>query len=167
MNGSYNFYLHLLSFALLAGTFIPSFILDRKFRAEKDWGRKLYIGGIMKTFGMFAPINIALLLLTGLGNMYNRFLGAPYPWYEETWLVIKLACFVVMASNGMFVGKKIGMKRVLLVKAIVERNAPADADQQVARYDKKISVVMFVQLVLLLTIVLLSAFGTGKHPGQF
>jgi len=106
MNGSFNFYLHLIAFGLVAGTIIPSFILDRKLRAEPDWGRKLYIGGLMRAFGAMVPYNVALLIITGLGNMYNRYLGAPYPWYEEHWLVVKLACFVVLAFNALFVVPK-------------------------------------------------------------
>lgn len=103
MNGSYNFLLHLLAFGMVVGVLVPSFILDRKFRAELDWKRKLSIGGIMRTLGAIVPYNVALLTVTGLGNMYNRFLGAPYPWYDEHWLVAKLACFAVLAFNALFI----------------------------------------------------------------
>lgn len=167
MNGSYNFFLHLIAFGMVAGTFIPSFILDRKLRAEQDWGRKLYIGGIMRTFGMFAPYNIGLLIITGLGNMYNRYADAPYPWYEETWVVIKLACFLVIVFNAVFIAPKLGMKRAGLIKSVVDKSAPADAEQQVERCNARVSLLFFVQATLLLAILLLSAFGTGKHPGLF
>ena len=167
MNGSYNFLLHLIAFGMVAGVLIPSFILDRKFRSEQDWKRKLSIGGIMRTFGAIVPYNVALLIITGLGNMYNRYLGAPYPWYEEHWLVAKLACFAVLAFNALFIVPKIGMRRATLVKAIVDQSAPADAEQQIAKYNKKVSLMFLVQTTLLLAILFLSAFGTGKHPGQF
>jgi hypothetical protein len=60
----------MMAFGMVAGTLIPSYILDRKLRAEQDWGRKLCIGGIMRTFGAFGPYNVAFLLLTGIGNIY-------------------------------------------------------------------------------------------------
>jgi uncharacterized membrane protein len=167
MNGSYVFLLHIIVFGVVAGTIIPSFVLDRKLRAEQDWGRKLYIGGIMRVFGAFVPYNVALLVITGLGNMYNRYLDAPYPWYDEHWLVTKVALFVVLAFNALFVVPKVGMKRGMLIKAIVDKSAPIDAEQQVEVYNKKISRLFLVQTALLLVILFLSAFGTGKHPGVF
>ena len=167
MNGSVNFLLHLIAFGMVVGTLVPSFILDRKLRAEEDWGRRMYIGGIMRAFGAIAPYNVGLLIITGLGNMYNRFVEAPYPWYEEHWLVIKLVCFGVLAFNALLVVPKIGMKRTLLMKSVVEHSAPADAKEQFGRYNKKISLLFAVQSTLLLVVVFLSAFGTGKHPGQF
>ena len=167
MNGSYNFLLHLIAFGIVAGTLIPNIILDRKLRSEPDWGRKLYIGGIMRSFGKFSPFTIGLLIITGLGNMYNRFADAPYPWYEETWLVVKLACFLVIVFNVVFIVPKLGMRRATLIKSVVDKSAPADVDQQMERYNRRISILFTVQTVLLLSILVLSAFGTGKHPGQF
>jgi putative copper export protein len=167
MSGSYSFLLHLMAFGMLAGTLIPSFILDRKLRAEQDWGRKLYIGGIMRTFGTFAPFNVAFLLITGIGNIHNRLLGAPYSWYEEGWLVAKVICFAVMAANGLLLAPKISKNRMMLIKAIFDKKAPADAEQQLANYNRKLSVFFLVQTALLLAILFLSAFGSAKHPGQF
>lgn len=55
----------------------------------------------------------------------------------------------------------------MLIKSIVEKSAPANAKQQFAAQNKKVSMLFLVQSTLLLIIVLLSAFGPGKHPGQF
>lgn len=167
MNGSFSFVLHLIVFGMVAGTLLSNFILDRKLRAEKDWGRRLYIGGLMRTFGALAPYNVILLILTGLANMYNRYLGAPYPWYEEQWLVIKLVCFVVLVFNAMFIVPKIGMKCGMLIKSVVDKSAPANSDAQFAAYNRKVSIIFMVQTTLLLAIVILLSLGTGKHPGQF
>jgi hypothetical protein len=167
MYGSLNFFLHLIAFGLVAGVIIPSFILDRKLRAEQDWGRKLYIGGIMRSLGAIAPYNIALLIITGIGNMYNRTLGFSYPWYEEEWLVIKLACFLVLAINGLFVVSNIGKKRAMIIKSVVDKSDKGDAKEKYESYNKKISLLFLIQTTLLLIILFLSAFGSGKHPGEF
>lgn len=59
------------------------------------------------------------------------------------------------------------MRRAKLIKSIVDKSAPADAEQQFAAQNKKVSTMFLVQSALLLTILFLSAFGPGKHPGQF
>jgi hypothetical protein len=167
MNGSFNFFLHLIAFGLVMGVLIPSFILDRKLRSEEDWGRKLYIGSIMRTLGAFAPYNIALLIITGLGNMYNRTFGFSYPWYEEEWLVIKIGCFLVLAINALFVVPKIGKGRAMVIKSFVDKSEPGDAKERYASFNKKISLLFLIQTTLLLAILFLSAFGSGKHAGEF
>src|SRR5262245_42144468 len=108
MNGSWVHLLHIIAFGLVAATLIPSFILNRKMIAEKDPARKLAIGGIMRIFGSLAPFNVVLLLLTGIGNIYNRFFGAPFPWYVEGWLVWKVCLFGVLAFNGLVFGPMLG-----------------------------------------------------------
>jgi hypothetical protein len=167
MSGSYVFLLHIIAFGMLTGAFIPSYLLDRKLRAEQDWGRKMYIGGIMRTFGLFTPITASLLLLTGIGNIHNRLLGAPYEWYQEGWLVAKIILFVILAFNGLFFSRKFSMGRMMLIKAVADKNAPADAEQRIASYNKKISWLFLVQTLLLLAILYLATFGSGKHPGDF
>jgi hypothetical protein len=56
---------------------------------------------------------------------------------------------------------------MMLIKSIAEKNAPPDAEQQLAKKNRVVSIIFLVQATLLLTIVYLSAFGDGKHPGQF
>ena len=167
MSGSYDFLVHIIAFGMLAGTFIPSYILDRKLQAEPDWGRKMYIGGLLRTFGMFVPINAGLLLITGIGNIYNRFMGSPDPWYSEGWLVAKLICFVVLLFNGAVIARKLAMSRGMLIKALAEKSAAPDSEQKVAALNKKITMIFAIQTLLLLTILYLSVFGSGKHPGVF
>ena len=167
MSGSYNFLLHIIAFGMLAGTFLPSYILDRKLRAEPDYGRKLYIGGLMRTFSIFVPINAALLLLTGIGNIHNRLLDAPYAWYDEGWLVAKIICFAVLVVNGFTFGRIFAVKRIMLIKAVAEKNPPSDAESKIAGYNKKISILFLVQTALILAILYLATFGSAKHPGQF
>ena len=167
MNGSFIHMLHVLAFGLVVATFVPSFVLDRRLRAEPDWGKKLQIGGLMRVFSAFGPWNVVLLLLTGIGNVYNRFIGIPYPWYEETWLVIKICLFLIVVFNALVIAKKLAMKRAGVIKALAEKNAPADAEKIYNDLNSKIQVFFAVQGVLLLSILYLSVFGPGKHPGVF
>jgi len=167
MNGSYVHMLHLIGFALVVTAIVTSFVLDRKLRAEPDWGKKLQIGMIMRTFGMFTPWVVALLLLTGIGNMINRYTGAPYPWYDETWIVIKLCLFVIIAFNALFLVKKVGMKRAMVIKSIADKSGGASAEKEYQRLNRSVSILMAVQSALLLAILYLAVFGPGRHPGMF
>lgn len=167
MNGSYIHLLHLIAFGLVAATLVPGFILDRKLRVEQDWQRKMYIGGIMRVFGAFAPYNVALLLITGLGNIHNRYFGSQVFWYQETWLVIKISCFVVLAVNALFVAPKLMKNRMMLIKSMAEKNAKADDEKKLTRYNNKVVLFFLAQIILLLTVLILSVSGAGKHPGQF
>ncbi len=167
MNGSIIHMLHLIAFGMVAATLIPSFMLDRRLRAEPDWGKKLQIGGMMRMFGAFGPWNVGLLLLTGIGNIYNRFLGAPYSWYDETWLVVKIGLFVIVAFNGLVIGSKLSMKRAGVIKSLAEKSAPAGAEKIYEELNRKVGIFLSVQAILLLSILYLSVFGPGKHPGVF
>ena len=167
MNGSFIHLFHLLAFGLVAATLIPNILLDRRIRAEPDWGKKLQIGGIMRMFGAFAPWNIGLLLLTGIGNIYNRFLGAPHSWYDEHWLVVKICLFAIVAFNGLLIAPKLGMKRAGVIKSMAEKNASPAAEKTYADLNRKIRLLFTVQTVLVLSILYLSVFGPGKHPGVF
>jgi heme/copper-type cytochrome/quinol oxidase subunit 2 len=127
----------------------------------------MYIGGLMRTFAMFTPIIAALLLLTGIGNIHNRLLDAPYSWYDEHWLVAKIILFVILAINGAVVGRKLAMGRMMLIKSIADKNPAADAEQRIAGYNRKISLLFLVQTILIIAILYLATFGSGKHPGEF
>lgn len=167
MNGSYNFLFHLVGFGLLSALFVGNFILDRKFRAEKEWGLKLYIAGIMRSLGILSPFVTAILLITGIGNIHNLYSESPEPWYTFGWLVAKLIFFTIMAINGMAFGPQLSKKRAMLVKSIVDKNAPADAEAQIKKLNGQISLFFAVQTIFFFAILFLTVFGTGKHPGTF
>ena len=167
MNGSFIHLLHIVAFGMVAATLIPSFMLNRRLQAEPDWGKKLQVGGMMRMFGELGPWNVGLLLLTGIGNIYNRFLGSPYAWYEETWLVVKICLFAIVAFNGHDFGSKLSMKRAGVIKSLAEKNAPAGAEKTYEGLSRKVNVFLAVQAILLAGILYLSVFGPGKHPGVF
>jgi hypothetical protein len=167
MHGSYIHIFHLIAFGFVSATLIPGLVLNRKLVAEKDFSRKIQIGGIMKVFGAFALFNVILLLLTGIGNIYNWYSGTSIAWYEESWLVIKISLFALLAVNALFFVPKLMKNRIMIIKSLAEKTASADAEQKLSGYNNKISLFFLMQTMLLLAVLYLSVFGPGKHPGLF
>lgn len=167
MSGSFIHILHLIAFGLVSATLIPGIVLNRKLVAEKDFSRKIQLGGIMKIFGAFGPYNVILLLLTGIGNIYNRYHGTEIAWYTESWLVIKIALFVVLALNALLVAPILMKNRMVLIKSLADKTAQEGAEQKLSGYNTKVMIFLLVQTILLLAVLYLSVFGPGKHPGLF
>lgn len=166
MNGSYNYLVHIIGFGLLSLTFLGGFLLDRKFRKEKDWKLKLYILGIARPLGIATPIVAAILLITGIGNIHNRLMGTEVSWLDEGWLVAKVIFFSVMLLNGLIFGPSLSKKRAGAVKAIVDGSGGAEAEEKVVALNKQIALFYLVQAIFLIAILYLSTFGPGKHPGM-
>ena len=167
MSGSFNFVFHLIGFALVSAVLTSNVVLERKLRREPDWEKKLYIGGIMKTYGMFGPFVVILLLVTGIGNIHNLYLGAPEPWYTQGWLVAKVILFAVVATNGLVMGPRFGKKRMPLIKALSEGSGSPETEATIKSLNTQVTLFLIVQITLLLSILVLSVFGVGKHPGVF
>ncbi|MCI0705950.1 MAG: DUF2214 family protein [Ignavibacteriae bacterium] len=165
MSGSFNFLLHLLGFGLVSAILTSNIVLEHKLRREPDWNKKLYIGGIMKTISILPPFALVILLVTGIGNIHNLYMGAPESWYTQGWLVVKVILFAVLGTNGLFIGPTFGKRRMPLIKAMSEGSAPPDAAVKLKNLNKQITLFLLVQLTLVLIIIFLSAFGSGKHPG--
>ena len=165
MTVSISFFLHLIAFGLLATTVLSGFVLDRKFRKESDHRLRLSIAGISRTIGLLSPVAALLLLLSGIGNIHNRFIGPEMRWYAEGWLVAKIILYVVMVLNGMVYGPRLTRGRLKLLNAMAEQSAPANADTTLRSFNRQITLFYFVQTLLLLMVVYISVFGSGKHPG--
>jgi hypothetical protein len=165
MNVSIAFLLHLLGFGVLCTSLLAGFIIDRKFRSETNYHLKLHISGIARAIGLLSPVATLLLLLTGIANIHNHYYGSSLNWYSEGWLVAKLILFVVAVINGMLYGPRLTRSRTKLVKALSDQSAPENAGEQIRSYNTQITLFYLVQAVLLLLILFLSVFGTGKHPG--
>jgi hypothetical protein len=165
MRVSIAFVLHLLSLGILTATLLGGFILDRRLRKEPDLHLKLFTAGIAKTIGILSPLVAILLLLTGIANIHNRFLGSTSDWYAEGWLVAKIILYVVMVFNGMFYGPGLMRSRLKLIRSQSEQTAPKDAETSIRSLNKQITLFYAVQTLLFIIIVYLSVFGTAKHPG--
>jgi uncharacterized membrane protein len=165
MRVSITFLFHLIGFGLLSTTILAGYIIDRKLRSQTDYNLKLNTAQIARVIGLLSPVATIVLLATGIGNIHNRYLAATLNWYDEGWLVAKIILFAVAVLNGMIYGPKLTRGRTKLVKALSENNAPANAEELMRSYNNQITLFYLVQTVLLLLILYLSVFGTGKHPG--
>jgi hypothetical protein len=165
MRASISFVLHLLGFGVLTTTLLSGFVLERKFRSDIDFKLKLYTAGISRVIGLLSPFAALLLLVTGIGNIHNRMLGSSQAWYNEGWLVAKIILYAVMVFNGLFYGPALTRNRLKAMKAQAEQSAPPDAEVLIRSSNKQITMFYLVQTLLLLFVVFLSVFGSGKHPG--
>jgi hypothetical protein len=167
MNGSYVFLLHLIGFGIVCTLQIVSWTLSIKAQREKDWNTKLNLLTTMNIFTFLSPIATAILFLTGVGNIYNRYYSSPELWTAETWLVAKIILVVVLVLLGNLVGPRLGKKKVMTIRKIIEQKQFENGEKQLKSHNAKILVFLSIQSLLLLAILYLSVFGAGKHPGVF
>ncbi len=167
MNGSYNFFFHIVGVGFVFVVVVGGWLIHRKIVKEHDPHLKLYVSQSGRIVGIMSPFVALLLLLTGIGNIYNRDLGTDLHWYSEGWLVAKIIFFAVFVVNGAVFGAVLARKRNVLLKAIDGPSAPADAETTLHSYYHQFMWHYLVQFLLLTIILLLSTFGSGKHPGAF
>ncbi|HTY38050.1 MAG TPA: hypothetical protein VMH23_13115 [Bacteroidota bacterium] len=165
MKVSIVFLVHLLGFGILSASLLGGFILDRKLRSQPDLALKLYTASVGRILGLLSPIAALLLLASGIGNIYNRYAGSSVSWFSEGWLVAKIVLFVLIVLNGALYGPRLTLGRSKLLKSMQDQTAPANADALSRSLNNQITLFYLVQTILLLLIVFLSVFGTGKHPG--
>jgi hypothetical protein len=165
MRVSVAFVLHLLSIGILTTSLLAGFILDRKLRREPDLRLKLYVAGISRIIGLLSPLAAMLLLITGIANIHNRFLGSTSAWYTEGWLVAKIILYVVMVLNGMFYGPGLLRGRLKILRSQAEKTAPMNADTSLRSFNNQLTLFYAVQTLLFLFIIYISVFGSAKHPG--
>ena len=167
MSGSFVFLLHLIGFSLVSAIVVTGWILNNRFIRETDLSLKLYVGGISRVFVFLSPIAALLILVSGIGNIYNLYYGTPVSWYEEGWLVIKVVLFGVLLVNGMIFGPMMSGKRLKVVQEMMESGVNEANTKQLTDLNSQMRWFSLVQSVLLLGILFFSAFGTSKHPGYF
>lgn len=167
MSGSYSFFFHIVAVGFLFVIVFGGWAFNRKIVREKDLQLQLYISNWSRSIGILSPFVALVLLVTGIGNIYNRELGTTLHWYNEGWLVAKLIFFVIIVVNGSTVAALLGRKRTSLFRAISENNAPANSEELLKSYNRQFGWHYLVQFLLLAIIIYLSTFGDGKHPGVF
>jgi hypothetical protein len=166
MRVSIAFVVHLLSVGIITTTLLAGFIIDRKIRKEPDVRLRLYLSGLSRSIGLWSPVAAILLLITGIANIHNRFLGSSTDWYSEGWLVAKIVLYVVIVLNGMLYGPRLMRSRVGVFKTMTGQTVPADADATLRSLNRQIFSFYIIQMVLFLLILYISVFGTAKHPGS-
>lgn len=167
MAGSFSFFLHIIAVGLLFVIVVGGWLLHRKIVNEKDVHLKLYVSTSGRIIGLLSPFVTVLLLVTGIGNIYNRYLGSDLHWYNEGWLVAKIIFFAIALVNGAIFGAILARKRTVLLQSIDQQNASANAESLLRDFNRQFSWHYAVQFLLLLIIIFLSTFGDGKHPGAF
>ncbi|MEP0822292.1 MAG: hypothetical protein HRF44_05540 [Ignavibacterium sp.] len=167
MSGSYVFLLHLIGFSFVSALIIAGWILNGRLIAEQDPALKLYLGRIIKGLGLLSPIAAAILLITGIGNIYNLYGDTGIEWYTQGWLVVKIILFGILVVNGMLFGPALSKKRMKIVQSMLEEGETEERSNTLAQLNAQIRWFYVVQAVLLLGVLFFSAFGTSKHPGYF
>lgn len=167
MNGSYNFLFHLLGFGLLMGLYLRGAMFERAVRAESDWRRKALVLNLMNSGAWLGPVSALVLLLTGFGNIYNRYWGATEPIHVEGWIIGKLVLFVIFILNGATAGRIFSRQRAELVHGSMQVGGSVEEERKLRRYNRWMSAFYIVQGLLLLMILMMAAFGSLKHPGVF
>jgi hypothetical protein len=167
MTGSFNFFFHIIAVGLLFVVIVGGWLIHRKIVKEKNFRLKLYVSTSGRVVGLLSPFVTVLLLVTGIGNIYNRYLGTDLHWYSEGWLVAKIIFFAIAIVNGAIFGAMLAKKRTVLLQSFDQQNPPANADSVLKVFNRQFSWHYAVQFLLLAIIILLSTFGSGKHPGRF
>ncbi len=167
MAGSFNFFFHIIAVGLLFVVVVGGWLIHRKIMHEQNMHLKLYVSKSGRVIGLLSPIVTLLLLATGIGNIYNRYLGTELHWYSEGWLVAKIIFFAIALVNGALFGAMLARRRTVLLQSIDEQNAPPNADSLLNDSNRQFMWHYIVQFLLLAIIILLSTFGSGKHPGAF
>ncbi len=167
MTGSFSFFFHIIAVGFVFVIVVGGWAFNRKIVQEKDFRQQLYLSSWARTLGLLSPFVTLALLVTGIGNIYNRYLGSDLHWYSEGWLVAKLIFFVILVVNGSVFGAMLSRKRALLLQTISEQRAPQNADSILRGFNRQFSWHYLVQFLLLAFIIFLSTFGSGRHPGVF
>jgi hypothetical protein len=166
MRSSINFLFHLIGFGLVFTSLLGGWIIERRIRAEQDWNQKLFIGKISRRFGLLSPIASAVMLATGIVNIFNLYNGNINLWYTEGWLMAKIILFAFLLINGAVFGPILIRRRTKLIQGIIEKHPTEEAENTIMILSKSITTFYLVQFLLLIFILCLSVAGGGKHPGM-
>ena len=150
----YSMVLHLVGVGMLCTTIFAGLLLHTQYKRTDEPGAKLLVLRSLRLIGLLSPAGVALMLLTGIGNMT---LGPQhYTLFSHAWLSAKLLLFLLMVASGVFFAVQ-GARRARLVARITVE--PAEARQEARRLrslDTQLVVAFVVQGILLLAILTLS-----------
>ncbi len=167
MNASINFFLHLISFGLIFTSLLGGWLIERKFRSEKSWEQKIFIGTISRPFGLLSLVASVLMLLTGISNIFIIYEGNITLWYTSGWLIAKIILFAILLVNGAIFGPTLLRRRTKLIQPLISETPSEEIENNIKVLNKSISTFYLVQFFLLMIILYLSVVGSGKHPGLF
>jgi hypothetical protein len=165
LTGSLSDFLHIIAVGFIFALIVGGWTFNRRIVKEKDINLQLYVSRWAGNMTLLWPIVVLLLLITGIGNIYNDYLASNIIWYSEGWLVAKLISFVILVVNGLAFGGLLGRKRTALLQSISEQQAPENADSMLKNFNRQFAWHYLVQFLLVAVIIFLSIFGSGRHSG--
>ncbi len=148
-------FFHFIGFGLLLTTSVAGYILNARYKKAREIQAKSTILRALKPIGILSPIALALMLITGIGNMHMlgyTFTDPPH------WLAYKLSLFVLAVIGGIVFAVK-SRKRGALIGELASGKTPANALETIQSYDRQINVFYLVLGLLMIMILLLSING--------
>lgn len=145
---------HLIGFGVLLTVSLAGIILNSRYKKAPDLQAKLVLLRALRPIGLLSPIGMAIMLITGIGNMHSIGAGV----LEYGWLTGKIFLFAIAVISGILFGIT-SRKRTQLVEAIGRNEAPSGSDQLLKSYDAQIGLFYIVLPLLLLVILWLSVYG--------
>jgi uncharacterized membrane protein SirB2 len=143
--------LHLIALVLMAGTTLVDFISLRSFwrLIEKQKERAFGLLEATVSYSRMIGIGAAMLVITGIGMMFitHGVFG------EQLWFRIKFVFVLLLVANGLFIGRRLGLRLRKTVSGTDQLNPDRIAQVRKNLYRFHIS-----QLLIFAVIIFLSIF---------
>jgi len=143
--------LHLMALVLMAGTTLVDFITVRSFWRLFEKQREKATGLLEATasYSRMIGIGAAVLIITGIGMMFitHGVFG------EQLWFRIKFVFVILLVANGVFVGRRLGLR---LRKAVSGANLINP--ERLMQVRKRMYRFHTSQLLIFIIIIFLSIF---------
>ncbi len=147
---------HLIGLGMISTLLFAGPVLEKRFQAVEDVNAKLELQKILRTIGLLSPLAVAVLLISGIGNM----LYGGYGLFSSGWLTAKIIFFAIAVVNGAVMGAR-GGKRGKLIQQLVRGEVSGNAAEEIQAMNKQQLMFYRVQTLLILIIVILSVFKPG------
>lgn len=144
-------FLHLIGVGLFFTTIFAGWSLNAQYRKSTDWKSKALFLKALRPIGFLSPLGGAVMVLSGIGNLFTFGYGGHLP----PWMQAKLTFVLLAILTGIFSGTR-SKKRGTLVHQLADGTAPANAETTVAAMDTQASIILLVQAFLLMAILGLS-----------
>ncbi|HEX3933578.1 MAG TPA: hypothetical protein VHW43_02795 [Puia sp.] len=139
--------LHLTGLIMMAGTTLVDYVVFRTF-IKLPTGQKETLQ-VSAKFSRLIGIGAALLILTGFGMM----ILTKGVFGQQRWFRIKFGLVILLVANGLFVGRRQGLKFRHLLSENLFAHSP-----KVLAVIKTLNRFYLAQLIVFLTIIVLSVF---------
>ncbi|MGO4288800.1 hypothetical protein [Chitinophaga sp. RAB17] len=148
---------HIIGLVIMAGTTTIDYLTFKTFWKLVDQGDHKSLGllPLMARYGAFVRAGAVIMLLTGI-TMLTLVNGT---WWDQLWFRIKMILVMLLITNGMFVGSKLGHK----LRTIINENANSFIPQTIGVRDS-LQWFYLIQLILFFLIILVSVVRPDKIP---